>query len=72
MGFAWLKTLTALVLIATLADLLTPGKMRAYARLVTGLLLMWALLQPVAALVMGGVPDTLTLQTLLDGMEGLQ
>jgi stage III sporulation protein AF len=72
---AWwdgLKSLTALALVATLADLLMPtGSMRKYARLVTGLLLMLALLQPLKMLLFGPSTPTVSLQEILNQMEGL-
>lgn len=66
-----LKRLTALVMIATLADLLMPtGSMRRYARLVSGLILMLLILQPIAQVFLGALPAGASLQAILQELEG--
>ncbi|HML48554.1 MAG TPA: stage III sporulation protein AF [Clostridia bacterium] len=66
-----LKRLTALVMVATLADLLMPtGAMRRYARLVSGLILMLLILQPLAQAFLGALPEKASLQAILQELEG--
>ena len=49
-----LKQLTAITLCAALVDLMMPsGSMRRYARLVSGLILMYVLMRPISALITG-------------------
>ncbi|HEY8528298.1 MAG TPA: stage III sporulation protein AF [Paenibacillaceae bacterium] len=62
---AWLKQLIAVVLLASLADLLLPGRsMQRYVRLVAGLFVLLALLTPILEWVRGDFAGR-----ILDGLE---
>ncbi|MDR1570645.1 MAG: stage III sporulation protein AF [Oscillospiraceae bacterium] len=66
-----LRRLTALTLCATMVDLMMPsGSMRRYARLVSGLILMYTLLRPILALFTASLPDQDLLSALLGVTEG--
>jgi stage III sporulation protein AF len=66
-----LRSLTALTLCVTLIDWLLPaGNMRKYARLVCGLVMMWALLRPISALFLGGGTTDQMMSRMLDTMIG--
>ena len=71
-GFAiMLRNLTALTLCITLIDWLLPaGSMRKYARLVCGLVMMWALLRPISALFLGGAPTDQMMSQMLQTIIG--
>ncbi|GHU72597.1 hypothetical protein FACS1894184_20420 [Clostridia bacterium] len=66
-GFAaMLRNLTALTLCITLIDWLLPaGSMRKYARLVCGLVMLWALLRPISALFLGSVQTDMLMSEML-------
>jgi stage III sporulation protein AF len=66
-----LRNLTALTLCITLIDWLLPaGNMRKYARLVCGLVMMWALLRPISALFLGGAQTDQMMTQILETMVG--
>lgn len=60
-----LKQLTAMTLCATIIDLALPtGSMRRYARLVSGLIMMYLMLRPMSALLTGSMPVIGLMETL--------
>jgi stage III sporulation protein AF len=71
-GFAaLLRNLTALTLCITLIDWLLPaGSMRKYARLVCGLVMLWALLRPISAVFIGSAQTDQMMSGILQTIMG--